>query len=68
MVYRKDGLEIVPEKVEVEKDEPLKLELASFVDCAIQGETPKVSGQEGTDALGVALEITRLIEEGQKKA
>jgi predicted dehydrogenase len=68
MVYRKNGLEIVPEKVEVEKDEPLKLELASFVECALQGHTPKVSGQEGTDALGVALEITRLIEEGQKKA
>ena len=61
-IYRKDGMEIGREQVEVEKDEPLKCELAAFVECAAKGETPKVSGQQGADALDVALEITRLIE------
>jgi len=62
-IYRKDGMEIAREEVEVEKDEPLKCELAAFIDCAARGEQPKVSGQQGAAALDVALEITRLIEE-----
>jgi len=61
-IYRKDGMEIGREEVEVERDEPLKRELAAFVECAAKGEAPKVSGQQGVDALDVALEITRLIE------
>lgn len=61
-IYRKDGMEIAREKVEVEKDEPLKLELASFIDCASRGQTPKVSGIQGAAALDMALEITRILE------
>lgn len=61
-IFRRDGLQIVQEDVVVEKDEPLKLELASFVECARLGLQPKVSGQEATAALEVALEITRLLE------
>lgn len=61
-IYRKDGMEIAREEVMVEKDEPLKCELAAFVDCAAAGSQPKVSGQQGAAALDVALEITRLIE------
>ncbi|MEX2580436.1 MAG: Gfo/Idh/MocA family oxidoreductase [Verrucomicrobiales bacterium] len=61
-IYRKDGMEIAREVVEVEKDEPLKCELAAFVDCAARGEQPRVSGQQGAAALDVALRITRLIE------
>ncbi|MAS91641.1 MAG: oxidoreductase [Verrucomicrobiales bacterium] len=62
-IYRKDGFEITREEVEVERDEPLKCELAAFVECSSRGEQPKVSGQQGADALDVALQITRLIEE-----
>lgn len=62
-IYRKDGMTIAKEEVEVERDEPLKRELAAFVDCAARGEQPKVSGLQGAAALDVALEITRLIEE-----
>jgi len=61
-IYRKDGMEIVRDEVKVEKDEPLKLELAAFVNCVKRGEQPKVSGQHGTEALDIAMEITRLIE------
>jgi len=61
-IYRRDGMEIAREAVEVERDEPLKCELAAFVGCAARGEQPKVSGQQGAAALDVALEITRAIE------
>ncbi len=63
-LFRKEGLQIVREDVVVEKDEPLKLELAAFVECAANGGKPKVSGSEASAALKVALQITRLIEEG----
>ena len=59
------GQKIVREPVPVEKDEPLKLELASFVECARQGKRPRVSGQEATEALRLALEITEQIEKSQ---
>lgn len=56
------GRKIVREPVEVEKGEPLKRELAAFIDCASAGEKPKVGGSEATAALELALEITAQIE------
>lgn len=61
-IYRRDGMQIVRDAVEVEKDEPLKLEIAAFVECARQGKRPVVSGQEGAEAVRIALEITDQIE------
>ncbi len=61
-IYRKDGMQIVREAVEVEKDEPLKLEIAAFVECARHGRRPVVTGQEGAEAVRIALEITDQIE------
>ncbi len=55
------GSEIVPEDVPIEKHEPLKTELASFVDCVIEKKNPKVDAKLGLGALEVALEITRQI-------
>ncbi len=63
----KKGKEIVREKVEVARGEPLKIELESFIECAQQGAQPKVSGQAATDALDIALEITRQIEEADPR-
>jgi len=60
-MYWKEGGGIQKAKVEVERDEPLKLELAAFVESVREGETPAVTGQQGTDALAIALEITRKI-------
>jgi predicted dehydrogenase len=57
------GKRIVREPVEIEKGEPLKNELAAFLECARAGAQPKVSGREATAALELALEITRRIEE-----
>ncbi len=56
------GKRIVREPVAVEKGEPLRRELADFVDCARAGAQPKVGGREATAALELALEITRRID------
>jgi predicted dehydrogenase len=61
--HRLVGGRIVREEVEIEKGEPLKRELAAFVECARQGKQPVVSGFEGAAALELAVEITRRIEE-----
>jgi predicted dehydrogenase len=65
-IYRKDGMQIVREAVEIEKDEPLKLEIAAFVECARLGKGPVVSGQEGAEAVRIALEITDQIEKSAR--
>lgn len=53
--------DIVPEEVPFEKQEPLKSELASFVDCVKYKKNPKVDAKLGMSALEVALEITRQV-------
>ena len=58
---------IKKEDVKIEKDEPLKRELASFAACAAAGHQPKVSGQEGAAALNIAMIITELIESGEAR-
>jgi predicted dehydrogenase len=67
MVYRKkpgalpeganpmEHIEVQP--LEVKKDEPLKLELAAFVDCVREGRPPLVGAREAIRALGLAREI-----------
>lgn len=60
-MYRMGEAGIEKVEVNVEKDEPLKRELASFIECAQAGSTPEVSGQQGAAALDLALEITNLI-------
>ena len=63
-MFWKAGGAIQKATVEVEKDEPLKLELAAFVESVQEGKTPAVTGKQGADALAIALEITRQIEAG----
>mgnify|MGYP000973142890 CR=1 FL=1 len=47
----------------VEKDEPLKLELASFARCVREGCAPVVSGEDGVRALRLAMRIAASIAE-----
>ena len=47
----------------VEKQEPLRLELESFLDCVITRSEPLVTGAQATLALQVSLEILAKIEE-----
>jgi predicted dehydrogenase len=63
-LYRRDGMSIAREDVQIEKDEPLKLELASFVYAVRHGTDPVVTGQQGTEALRLALRITEDIANG----
>jgi len=57
------GKRVVREPVPLEKDEPLKLELASFIDCVRARNTPVVSGESAKRALDLAFEITRQIQD-----
>jgi predicted dehydrogenase len=57
------GRKIVREPVPIAKEEPLKLELRSFVECVRRRQTPVVSGEAAKEALELALEITRQIRE-----
>ncbi len=47
--------DIVGGKVKVKKEEPLKAELAAFLECAALRKKPLVSGVEGREALKVAM-------------
>ena len=60
-IYRKVDNRITREKIPVQKDEPLKLELYSFVDCVQARRSPVVGGAQAADALAIAMEITNQI-------
>ena len=61
------GKRIVREPVPIEKAEPLKLELQSFINCVHAKQTPVVSGESARVALDLAFEITRQVQEGIRK-
>jgi predicted dehydrogenase len=54
---------IVREPVPITKDEPLKLELQHFIECVREKQTPVVSGESAKQALDLAFEITRQIQQ-----
>ena len=60
-IYRKADSRITRDKVEIERQEPLKRQLLSFVECANTGRAPRVSGFQATAALELAVEITKRI-------
>ena len=59
------GKRIVREPVPITKDEPLKLELQSFVNCVREKQTPVVSGESAKRALDLAFEITRQVQQSK---
>lgn len=48
---------IIKEEIPIDKAEPLRVELESFVECVRARKRPVVSGEEGRDALRVASQI-----------
>ena len=66
-IYRKIATQITKEKIKVEKDEPLKLELAAFVDCVRNRAAPRVGGAQASKALEIAMKITQQIAEQNAK-
>jgi predicted dehydrogenase len=61
-IYRRESGKIKREKVPIEREEPLKSELTSFIECASTGREPRVSGFQATAALELAVEITKKIQ------
>jgi predicted dehydrogenase len=57
------GKRIVREPVPIRKEEPLKLELQHFIESIRAQQTPLVSGASAKDALDLAFEITRQIQQ-----
>jgi predicted dehydrogenase len=60
-VYKKTGLTISKEDLPIEKEEPLKKELESFLECVREHQEPLVSGCVAREALAVALKIQNQI-------
>jgi predicted dehydrogenase len=60
-IYRRAGGRITRDKVEIAREEPLKGQLTSFVECARTGREPRVSGFQAAAALELAVEITKCI-------
>ncbi len=62
--YRKVNSRIEKEVKKPEKKEPLKEELAAFLECIRNRTRPVVSGFEGKEALRVALKISEMVNDG----
>jgi predicted dehydrogenase len=60
-IYRRADGRIMRDKVQIEREEPLKRQLMSFIECASTGRAPRVSGFQATAALELAVEITKRI-------
>src|SRR6184192_2344466 len=58
-IYRREGGKIKRDKVPIEREEPLKQQLVSFIECASTGREPRVSGFKATAALVLAVQITK---------
>jgi predicted dehydrogenase len=56
-IYRKMKNQITREKIPVTKEEPLKKQLESFINCVGQGQNPVVSGDHASEALKLAARI-----------
>ncbi|MFH0828190.1 MAG: Gfo/Idh/MocA family oxidoreductase [Candidatus Omnitrophota bacterium] len=66
-IYKKEAAGITKEVMPIEKEQPLKKELSSFIDCASAGKEPVVSGEIAREALALALKIRRLVWKNPKK-
>lgn len=67
-IYKKHFGLILKHSLPIEKEEPLKKEVDSFINCVRKGAQPIVSGREGRAALKLALEITQGIIQTQEFA
>jgi len=60
-IYKQRNKRIIRSRIPIKPAEPLKPQLKSFIDCIINNKKPKVSGDEATQALSIALEIIKQI-------
>lgn len=68
MVYKKENNKIIKKELPVQKEEPLKAELQSFINCIKKDKTPVVSINDATHALKIALKIEEIIESNKPKS
>jgi len=61
ILYKKKNGHIKKKRIKIKKEEPLKKELESFVECVLNQKRPVVSGEEAREALSVAIDITKQI-------
>jgi predicted dehydrogenase len=66
-IYRREAGKIVRDKVPIEREEPLKQELISFIECAGTGREPRVSGFQAAAALDLAVEITKRLTSNEQR-
>ncbi len=66
VLYRKINNRITGKLINIKKEEPLKKELEAFIGCIKSGERPLVSGEEGRDALKIALQIENAVKQNLK--
>jgi len=62
-LYRMENGAIRHQKMAIPTEEPLRRELEAFVAAVQRREKPLVSGEDGREALRVALEVERMIQE-----
>ena len=58
--WEKRRLNVIPGdiiKIDIEKKEPLKNELQSFIDCITDDSDPAITGQDGLESLNIALKF-----------
>ena len=65
--YRKEGEEIVHEKISPPKREPLALQLHDFLSSVRNGKPARISGEDGRKNLALALTIIRKIHRSEKR-
>ena len=56
-----ENAEIVRKKIKLKREDKLELELDHFLDCVIEGASPLVTGEQATEALDVAVQISEQI-------
>ncbi len=61
VIYTKNLGGIVSRQIDIKKEKPLQKEITSFLDCVQTGKKPLASGEEGKQALSVALEVLKKI-------
>jgi len=65
--FRLNGRSIEPLEVNVEKKEPLRAELESFVDCVRERKRPIVSAEDGVEAVELAVRVAAAIDDAVKR-
>lgn len=63
-IYFKSRNRIKKEDIPVEREEPLMSELRAFVKCVATRGTPQVSGEQGAEALKIAMDVVKVCQEG----